>query len=163
MHCTLSILDYINPDLLWRVLGFLGLIRTVSWYTWDVFRFYWTPSDAPQMALLFFFFFISSSAESQENGVLARGESAPPLQPVCLLCLFFCFLMSVSASSAYPSVSLRTRFGILTQELCQNLIQRGGHLLEVLDWGNREPLPLPVVDFSLWVWKLGLPELYQRS
>lgn len=35
------------------MLGFLGLIRTVSWYTWDVLRFYWTPSDAPQMALLF--------------------------------------------------------------------------------------------------------------
>lgn len=101
MHYILTILDYINVDLLWKALGSLRLVRV---------RFYWIISGVPQMALLFWFGLVSKlkprkvecypeerqsllppagarplSAVSQEPGVSSACFSSGYVSILCLL------------------------------------------------------------------------------
>lgn len=119
MHYTLSILGFINVDLLWKALGSLRLIRV---------RFYRIISDVPQMTLLVWFGLVSNSVEARENGMLSRGETEPAPSAVSQEpgVSSACFPSIMSASSAYSPASLRTQLGIWTRGLCQNLVRLGG-------------------------------------
>lgn len=146
MHYILTILGYINVDLLWKALGSLRLVRV---------RFYWIISGVPQMALLFWFGLVSKlkprkvECYPEERQSLLPPAGARPL----------------SAVSQEPGVSSACFPSICVSILC---LLTGFPEDTVGDFDTRtlpkfgspgrgtESHVLSLQEVSpLWVWKLG--------